>query len=220
MENLLAKAGFWVEQSVALLGLVAVLSACSVAPSNPPLGLGQVQQWLPGDYLGEGSSGPVYHRIVAVDVPSLGGTVFYHHISREGFGLTSFQRKFYRFYESGQVMRSTVLTGAGQAFPINGGLKELLSGLTDEDVLRFPPECQFRWSVSQSGLVAELAAEHCAYASPAFGGTIAPQMTYQLDRCSLSIDEALYRANGEPVFPPSSAKNQRVGPATHLMEDC
>ncbi len=216
--------GSLVESVLLLLALVMTLSACSMGPSRSRAEFGadswQAHRWLPGHYLGESPTGPVYHQIVALDIPELGGAVFYHHISRVGFGLASFQRKFYRFDQSGQVMRSTVVLPAGENLGGNDSLKKFLSQLSDKDVLTFSPQCLFRWSAGESGLTAQLAAEHCAYNSPAFGGTISPQMTYQLDPCSLSIDEALFRDSGEPVFPPSSIYNRRVSPSGQPVDGC
>lgn len=173
--------------------------------------LQEVQKLLPGRYLGQGRSGPVFHSITRVNVPELGGDVFYHHVSTASFGGPSVQRKYYRFESGGRSMRSTVLIQPGVAMGAPGELKQSLGSLPEEALLKFPPGCVFEWDRTDDGYVARLPDGECGYDSPAFGGPVMPQMTYQLGRCGLKISEAIFREDGSPVFPPSNIWSQRQG---------
>jgi hypothetical protein len=152
----------------------------------------------------------VYHSIAQLNVPEFGGEVFYHHISTTSLRGPAAQRKIYRFDESGQRMRSTVLLDMGTGFGDAQSMALELSQLAEESLLRFPESCQFQWSPAADGFTAEVKRETCRYESPAFGGRVSPEMTYQLSRCGLVISEGIYREDGSPVFPPSTIDNRRV----------
>lgn len=179
-----------------------------------------VQRLLPGDYLGQGPRGDVYHRLVKLEIPALGGPVFYHHVSREGFGGPAFQRKYYVFDAAGKTMRSTVVLGADTMPQDLGELAKTIASFSESQVLRFAEDCRFVWTDTGGGFAAELTQDRCAYESPAFGGWVNPRMTYQLDPCVFAISEAMYRRDGSPVFPPGSTQNRRLAPKPDSSKGC
>lgn len=197
-----------------LFVLLPMAACSSLQPDeNTQAHLSNIQALLPGDYVGMTSRGEVYHSIAQLQVPEFGGEVFYHHISTQSLRGPAVQRKVYRFDESGKRMRSTVLLGSGDVFADAQTMTGKLRTLTEEQVLRFPDGCQFQWSSAADGFVAEVRRATCSYESPAFGGLVSPEMTYQLSRCGLNIREGIYRQDGSPVFPPSIIDGQRVNPA-------
>jgi len=205
-----------VRRSIALGFLVSLgLSACSEpgAEQSAAFDLAKLQSLLPGDYVGEGSRGKVYHTIAKLELPAFGGTVFYHHISLEGLRGPAAQRKIYRFDPDGKKMKSTVLLGTGDVFDDPQSLEAKLNTLPEETLLRFPDSCKLHWSSDAKDFIAEVSREDCSYESAAFGGTVSPEMTYRLNACSFDVKEAIYRENGEPTFPPSAFNNRRVDAA-------
>lgn len=199
-----------------LASMALPLTACTMPQqrggmAQPPLA--QIQQLLPGDYVGKTSRRDVYHSIAALDVPAFGGRVFYHHISVTSLRGPAAQRKIYVFDESGAKMRSTVVLGSGAVFTDAQTMAQTLNALTEDQLLRFPDGCQFQWTARPGGFTATVSREECSYDSPAFGGMVSPEMTYQLSACVFAVREGIYRADGSPVFPPSASDNQRVGAA-------
>jgi len=195
----------------------ALLHACGNAGPQQPKepDVSGVQRLLPGEYVGRMSRGDVYHKVAKLNVPAFGGTIFYHHISLDSAGGPALQRKFYRFDEGGARMKSTVLLGTGDVFTDTQSLEETLANMPEDKLLRFPDACKISWSVKDGAFVGQVFREDCQYDSPAFGGPVSPEMTYRVTQCAFAINEAIYRENGEPVFPPSSAVNARMG-----REDC
>lgn len=204
------------KQVLPLLALSAALAACSDAgPSQTSeLTLADIQTLLPGDYEGTGSRGQVYHTISKLDVPQFGGKVFYHHISTVSMRGPAAQRKVYKFDETGQKMKSTVVLEVGAPFSDAQSMERNLSGLPEKSLLRFPDSCGFQWSASGDRLIARVYRERCSYQSPAFGGAVSPEMTYDLSACGLNIREGIYREDGSPVFPPSAIDASRAEPAS------
>ncbi|MEM1089035.1 MAG: hypothetical protein AAGI67_01525 [Pseudomonadota bacterium] len=200
----------------------AVLATCcwSFSQANDQAdSLAAIQALLPGDYLGEGSRGPVYHRIVPLRVPTLGGQIFYHHISTESFGGPAAQRKFYAFEGTDLIMRSTVLLESGVTLDSNWDMALQLTQVTEEKLLRFPDGCRFQWHDDDGDFVARVDRSVCSYDSPAFGGRVSPEMTYRLTPCDLAIAEGIYREDGRPVFPPSDITNRRMATADDTNKD-
>ena len=199
----------------ALLFMGASILSQGCSPSlqseTPPANL---QALLTGDYIGQTSRGEVYHSIVKLDVPQFGGEIFYHHISLHSLRGPVFQRKIYRFDDSGNRMRSTVLLGPADGFTDEQALAESLNELPEESLLRFPDACQFLWTSAEGNYKAEVRRERCSYESPAFGGLVSPEMTYVLSECGLVIQEGIFREDNTPVFPPSKTDNRRANAKT------
>ncbi|MEM9530134.1 MAG: hypothetical protein AAGA23_04395 [Pseudomonadota bacterium] len=195
---------------IALLVALACMASCS-RPAQPSTdAVVAIQALLPGDYLGEGSRGTVYHRIVPLQVPAFGGQIYYHHISMESFGGPAAQRKFYAFDRADQTMRSTVVLKSGVTLDSNWDMALKLTQLTEEDLLKFPDSCRFEWTAADGAYVGRVERQRCSYSSPAFGGKVSPAMTYRLTPCGLAIQEAIYREDGSPVFPPADVENRRI----------
>ena len=195
-----------------LMGVSLLGQGCSPAAQSDDLS--SLPSLLTGDYIGTSGSGEVYHSIVKLNIPQFGGEVYYHHISLDSLRGPVFQRKVYRFDESGNRMRSTVLLGPADGFSDEQALAERLNELPEESLLRFPDACQFRWSRTEGGYTAVVHRERCSYESPAFGGLVSPEMTYLLSECGLLIQEGIFREDNTPVFPPSNTDNRRANAKT------
>ncbi|MEM7569813.1 MAG: hypothetical protein AAF337_08455 [Pseudomonadota bacterium] len=192
------------------LAALLLITGCS-SDDERSADLAGIKDLLPGDYAGMMSRGKVYHTIARLQVPDFGGEVFYHHISMEAVRGPALQRKFYVFNEAGDRMRSTVLLDVGMPFPDDQAMATAIAGAAKDRLLTFPESCDIQWSKSESGFTARVFQDKCTYDSVAFKGPVSPEMTYQLSPCALKIDEGIYRPDGSPVFPPSSADNKRVG---------
>ena len=113
---------------------------------------------LPGYYSGEvrDPSDPtgtrrmtLFHKIVRIEAPQFGETVFYHQISRDGFdSLRPAQQKIYAFDRNptrrDNRMRSWVFYPNQQA----GNLERsptAIAALQADSLMNFPPECAIRW---------------------------------------------------------------------------
>ncbi len=206
-------------QKILLVLFILLLVGCSAPLSvkSSQSDLAGLQELLPGDYVGMGSRGEVFHSIIQLQVPEFGGNVFYHHISSESLGGPAWQRKVYLFDDIGRQMTSTVLLGSSKGLADKQSLIRTLSALTEDQLLRFPYGCQIRWSKAVDMFVAEVTRDRCSYESQAFGGLVSPEMEYRLTPCGLVINEGIYREDGSPVFPPSATDNRRVNP---VADDC
>lgn len=203
---------------------VCVIAVCGCTQTDriDPVStaLAPIHELLPGDYLGQGPRGDVYHRIVKLEISEFDGEVFYHHVSRQNFGGEAFQKKYYVFDSAGRTMHSTVILGTESMPDGLVALAAMISGLAEDQLLRFPDDCRFVWSEAGGAFTAELTQDRCSYDSPAFGAWVTPQMTYQLDSCGLEISEAMYRRDGSPVFPPGKADNRRQTRNGQTLSGC
>lgn len=201
------------------LTMLLLLAACSTTQpeERSQLDLAGLQALLPGNYVGMGSRGEVFHSIIQLQVPKFGGNVFYHHISTESLRGPAWQRKVYLFDDAGQQMQATVLLGTSDGLADNQSIVKTLSALTEEQLLRFPDGCQIQWSTATDMFVANVSRDNCTYDSPAFGGLVSPEMQYQLTRFGLVISEGIYRQDGSPVSPVSSIDAKRLNSEA---EDC
>ena len=207
--------------AISFMGISFCGLACSPAPqsetsqSNEP----SLQSLFIGDYIGKTSRGEVYHSIIKLNVPQFGGDIFYHHISLKSLRGPGFQRKIYKFDDSGRHMRSTVLLGPSDAFIDEQTLAESLNRLPEKSLLRFPNDCQFLWTSTKDDYRAVVRRDKCSYESPAFGGFVSPDMEYKLSDCGLVITEGIYREDGSPVFPPSMTNNRRANSKTNKCHE-
>jgi hypothetical protein len=216
---------------LATLGALAIAgSGCATAPGTPvraaaappapaapaapsassPLDadLAAILALLPGRYAGPATGGRLFHKIVPVVAPNFGaGAVFYHQISRDGFDSAApFQQKIYVFDRDPargfNRMRSWVF------FPKQGfaNLEQdaaALRTLQPAALMNFPIECAIRWDRGDAPgrYVARVRREDCTYDSAGFRQKISPELTYVLDRESFALEDILYGANGQPLFP-------------------
>ena len=206
--------------SLVLAALPALAASVALAAPTPPLDaeLEQILALLPGRYEGEAPDArdptgqrrlPLQHKIVRVQAPQFGGTVFYHQISRDGLDSPKpFQQKIYAFDRSparaANTMRSWVFR-PGQG-PANLDLDPTaLRALDPAALMNFPPECAIRWSRGKApgSFVARVRRQDCSYESAAFRQRISPDMTYELAPGSFGIEDVLYGADGRPLFPPT-----------------
>lgn len=187
-------------------------AAESASPAVLERELAEILQQLPGRYAGETGHPRValQHKIVRVEAPRFGETVFYHQISRDGMDSTApFQQKIYVFDRRPDRrvnrMRSFV-------FPPKSGYANLerrpdvLKTLDPAQLMNFPEGCAFVWSAAESEpgvYFARVAPESCAYESAAFKQRISPKMTYRVATDSFGIEDVLYGTTGQPLFPPS-----------------
>lgn len=188
------------------------IAAQSRAPSALDRQLIEILQLLPGRYAGEAGNPRIalQHKIVQIEAPQFGELVFYHQISRDGMDSTTpFQQKIYVFDRrtdrAVNRMRSFV-------FPPKSGYANLerqpdvLKTLDPAKLMNFPEGCAFLWSALEGepgAYVARVSPETCAYESAAFKQRISPKMTYRVANDSFGIEDLLYGATGQPLFPPS-----------------
>ena len=182
------------------------------APSALDRELVEILQQLPGRYAGEAGNPRIalQHKIVQIEAPQFGDVVFYHQISRDGMDSTApFQQKIYVFDRRSDRpvnrMRSFV-------FPPKSGYANLerrpdiLKTLDPSQLMNFPEGCAFLWSAAEGEpgvYVARVSPETCSYESAAFKQRISPKMTYRVANDSFGIEDLLYGATGQPLFPPS-----------------
>jgi peptidylprolyl isomerase len=178
--------------------------------------LRELLEWLPGRYAGEvpdpanaasGKRITLYHKIVRIEAPQFGETVFYHQISRDGFDADRpAQQKIYAFDRNPERtenrMRSWVF------YPNQGGANlekdpAAIAALQAAALMNFPLECAIKWRRGARPLsfVAKVKREECSYRSAAFRQNIRPEMTYELTRTTFGIEDILYGESGAPLFP-------------------
>ena len=196
--------------------VVLICAACSVGPgaNNPQTPM--PYELLPGRYHGVTDRGEMFHTIIPIDFPQYGDQVLYHHISTERFDGPAAQRKVYVFGDGGLVMRSIIPLTTGMEFTDAASAASDVGNLQEQQRLEFPPGCEFVWSREDAQWIGRVARESCRYSSPAFAGEVNPAMIYTLGRCTLTIEEAIYR-DGKPVFPPLDVENVR---AANEAADC
>lgn len=173
---------------------------------------------LPGYYSGEvrDPSDPtgarrmtLYHKIVRIEAPQFGETVFYHQIARDGFdSARPAQQKIYSFDRDptrrDNRMRSWVFYPNQQA----GNLERApatIAALQADTLMNFPPECAIRWQRGDkpATFVARVRPEDCSFPSAAFRQRIRPDMTYVAARDSFGIEDVLYGESGQRLIPPA-----------------
>ncbi|MFO1425945.1 MAG: hypothetical protein U1F11_03025 [Steroidobacteraceae bacterium] len=210
----------------ALLLLLPAAAPAAGPPDRAALDaeLRQILRLLPGRYAGTPAGetppprGELQHKIVRIDAPQFGSTVFYHQISRDGLDSTQpFQQKIYVVdrdpHRAFNRMRAFVL-------PMGPGPSNLerdpqaLRQLDPARLMTFPEECAIRWSRGeQRGTwIAHVAHEQCSFDSPAFRQRVSPDMTYRLARDSFGIQEMFYGADGRELFPPAPMQRSRRVP--------
>ncbi len=182
---------------------------------------------LPGYYSGEvrDPSDPtgtrrmtLFHKIVRIEAPQFGETVFYHQISRDGFdSIRPAQQKIYAFDRNpsrrDNRMRSWVFYPNQQA----GNLERsptAIAALQADSMMNFPPECAIRWQRGeQSNFIARVRPEDCSFSSAAFRQRIRPDMTYVAARDSFGVEDILYGESGQRLIPPAGLLTvSRVAP--------
>ncbi len=198
----------WLKTVVIFVGAATIVGCAKTPSASREASLANLLQ---GDFVGEVGERKMYHRIRMLTVPSLGGEVIYHHISTEAVGGAAAQRKVYRLSADNSSMSSVVPLTNGMAFENDAAMVKNLENLPDEVLLRFPEQCAFRWKSIDGVFIGEVSRDICSYSSPAFDGTVNPEMRYEVTECSLKIYEGIFRPNGEPVFPPLEVSNARQG---------
>jgi peptidylprolyl isomerase len=204
----------------ALAASFVVTAPVAVAAPAGPLDaeLAQILTLLPGRYQGDAPDPrdptgvrrlPLQHKIVRVEAPQFGDTVFYHQISRDGLDSAKpFQRKIYAFDRDprrrANSMRSWVFR-PGEGPPNLELDPTALRALDPASLMNFPPECAIRWAKGSApgSFVARVRRQDCSYDSAAFRQRISPEMTYELAPGSFGIEDVLYGADGRPLFPPT-----------------
>jgi hypothetical protein len=176
--------------------------------------LAQIVALLPGRYQGTSpatsqrpgetaSPSPVFHKIVRIEAPQFGRTVFYHQIGRDGFEGAPIQQKIYAFDESpsrdANRMKAWVIPPGRGLVNLEASRDELRT-LQPASLMVFPRACDIAWKRIAGGFEANVSASACEYESRAFRTTVRPDMTYVLTKDSFSLQEAMRRANGSEIF--------------------
>lgn len=189
--------------------------------------LAQIVALLPGRYEGiapamsnrpgqAATPSPVYHKIVRIDAPRFGRTVFYHQIGREGFEGSPIQQKIYAFDESpardANRMKAWVIP-PGRGLANLEASRDELRALQPQSLMSFPRACDIAWKRVAAGFEANVSSATCEYPSEAFRTNVRPDMTYVLGRESFSLQEAMHRADGSEIFAmPQPIVARRLGP--------
>lgn len=178
--------------------------------------LRELLETLPGHYTGEvtdpsDASGArritLYHKIVRIEAPQFGETVFYHQISRDGFDSPRpAQQKIYAFdrnpARADNRMRSWVFFPDQQP----GNLERdpaAIAAVQPAKMMNFSPECAIRWQRGErrSMFVARVRPEDCSFESAAFRQRIRPDMTYVVSPRSFGVQDILYGESGKSLIP-------------------
>lgn len=167
----------------------------------------------------------LHHKIVRVELPNFGEHVYSHQISRDApDSAQPWQQKLYVFDRDParprNSMRAFVVPPAAglanfEADPPRLERVAALSSPAAGGFEGFPPACDIVWSREPDGaFVGRVRREACRYESRGFAQPIAAELTYRVTRDAFGIEEALYDASGQPLFPPRGLLTVARRPAT------
>ena len=221
MNNTLVRTLLWVVSLCALPAAYAANNNHAAKPAITALDsqLAQILQLFPGRYSGEANdpadaSGKarltLYHKIARINAPQFGGdAVYYHQISRDGFDSPQpLQQKIYAFDRSpvrkANSMRAFVFPLSATAAHLQDDPAAALA-LQPGKLMVFPAACDIRWAAGSSPGVyrARVRRGDCSYDSVAFKQKISPDLTYELSGASFAMEDVLFGADGNALFPSS-----------------
>lgn len=155
-----------------------------------------------------GSSRDVFHKIVEVRAPQLGGgTVLYHQIAHDDFDTRQpFVQKFYVFASAGSQRDVVVVTPYSvKPGTLLGNVETSprdLAQLTAARLQAFPQRCALVWrrDAGRATWVAMPASTRCRYHSDTLKTDIVPQLRYELTADALTMHEVLRDGAGKALF--------------------
>jgi len=159
-----------------------------------------IKKILPGLY--QCQDPVVYHKLVELKAEQFGEMVIYHQIGVKGFNHSAQQQKLYVFNTD-----STRSCNSSKTFVIlpQHGLINLeqhndqVAALDPNDLFQFPASCDLMWTADERSIYAQVSGEQCLYPSEAFGGNVRPEMCYEVNDRSFSLNESLYQESGELI---------------------